>query len=177
MLQWEDLRQDKNQSRLATNTGWNIQALLENEVALQVAKEEWEKESSNHPHLSLVSSQKDLDSQVLWFETRLSSWLDKYAKITRITSFSKRWWNDEVAEARKTWAREKRRLNNSFGTTKQLKKARNTYYHVIRKAKRECWQSFLQGEKDNKSCQSQIKSDVGPPLNTPSLNNSKLSPR
>lgn len=152
MLQWEDLRQSENLSKPAINTGWNTQPLLENEAALRVAKEELEKESSNHPHLSLSSSKKDLDSEVLWFETALGTWLDRHAKITRVTSFSKRWWNDEVAQAMKPWAREKRRLSHSSSATEELKKARNAYYHVIRKAKRECWQNFLQGEIQKNNC-------------------------
>ena len=91
LLQWEDLEQSKNQSRPAINTGWNIQPLIENEAALCIAKEEWEEKSSNYPYLLLSSNKNDLDSEVLWFETALGIWLDKYAKITRVTSFSKRW--------------------------------------------------------------------------------------
>ena len=108
LLQWEDLRQDQDQSKPAINTGWNIQALLEDEDLLLVAKEEWEKIGSSRPYLSLSSSKNDLDSEVEWFEAALGGWLDKHAKITRVTSFSKRWWNDEVAQERKTWAREKK---------------------------------------------------------------------
>ncbi len=131
--------------------------MVVNKAALQVAKEEWEKESLNRPCLSLLSSKKDLDLEVLWFETMLSIWFDKHAKITKVSSFSKRWWNDEVVEARKTWAREKRRLKNSFGVTEELKKARNAYYHIIQKVKRECWQSFLQGQSDSTSVQDSDK--------------------
>ena len=123
LLQWEDLRQDQDQSKPAINTGWNIQALLEDEALLLVAKEEWEKKSSSRPCLSLSSSKKDLDSEVERFEAVLGGWMDKHAKVTRVTSFSKRWWNDEVAQERKTWAKEKRRLGNCSSTTEDLKKA------------------------------------------------------
>ena len=67
MLQWEDLRYSESQVAPKTNTGWDIRMLVANEAALQVAKEEWEKESLNRPCLSLLSSKKDLDLEVLWF--------------------------------------------------------------------------------------------------------------
>ena len=54
----------------------------------------------------------------------------------------KRWWNDEVTQAKKAWAREKMGMENIFNAIEELKKAQNAYYHVIRKAKRECWQNF-----------------------------------
>ena len=86
-----------------------IQSLIKNEAALYRAKEEWEEDSSNRPHFSLSSSKKDLDFKVLWFETTLGMWLDRHAKVPRVTFFSKKCWNDEVAQARKTWAREKKK--------------------------------------------------------------------
>lgn len=100
MVQWEDLRQDHNQSKPVVNTKWNIQTLLEDKALLLVAKEEWEKESFSRLCLLLSSTKKDLDSEVKWFESVLKNWLDKHAKVTKIRSFSKRWWNDEVAQAK-----------------------------------------------------------------------------
>ena len=106
------------------------------------------------PNLSCLSSKRELDSEVKWFETALGIWLDKFAKITKVTSYSKKWWNDEVAQAKKTWAREKRRLPGYANITKELKKACNVSYHTTQKVKRQCWQDFLQGEKDNVEVQS-----------------------
>ena len=102
--------------------------------------------SINRPYISPTSLKEDLDEEVKWFESRLSLLLDKYAKILYVSPFSKRWWNDEVAEARKTWARAKRSYGRDDKYQDELKQARNTYYRVIRKAKRVCWQNFLQGQ-------------------------------
>ena len=89
---------------------------------------------------------EDLDGEVQWFESQLIGLLNKHAKITRITLYSKRWWNEEVAKARKAWAKDKRRLSGNGELRKEFKQARNMYYRTIRKAKRTCWQKFLQGE-------------------------------
>lgn len=83
------------------------------------------------------------------FEKEIARLLDKHAKITRITSYSKRWWNNDVTKARKIWRREKKKFGSSNGNRAKLKKARNIYYRVIRKVKRVCWQKFLQGEDEN----------------------------
>ena len=80
-------------------------------------------------------------------ETHLADTLTKYIKIIRITPFSKRWWNGEVKQARKTLSAAKRRWKGYIRDGNQrLREARNQYYRVIRKAKRQCWQFFLQGD-------------------------------
>lgn len=85
----------------------------------------------------------ELDSEVEWFEVTLGIWLDKFAKVTRFISYFKRWWNNKVAQVRKTWTKEKRRLRGYLNSNEELKKVCNAYYHIIRKAKRQCWQDFL----------------------------------
>ena len=127
-------------------TGWSIQKLLEDEGLLHAAKTAWMECNINRPYISSTSLKEDLDEEVEWFESSLSLLLDKYAKILYISPFLKRWWNDEVAEARKTWARAKKSYGRDDKYHDELKKARNTYYRVIRKAKRVCWQNFLQGQ-------------------------------
>ena len=97
--------------------------MLEDKDLLLVAKKEWEKKNSSRLYLSLSSSKNDLDFEVEWFEAALGNWLDNHAKITRVTLFSKKWWNDEVVQAKKTWVRKKRRLGNCPSTTEELKKA------------------------------------------------------
>ena len=69
--------------------------------------------------------------------------LDNYAKITRVCAYSKGWWNEEVAEARKRWERDKIEFGRDEDRKQELKQARNSYYRTIRKAKRLCWQNFL----------------------------------
>ncbi len=101
--------------------------------------------SSNRPYISLASSKHQLEDEVEWFESSLSELLDRHAKILYVTPFSKRWWNDEVADGRKVWAIAKKTYGRDLRYADELKQARNTYYRIIRKAKRECWQKFLQG--------------------------------
>ena len=49
-----------------------------------------------------------------------------------------------MAEARLTWAKNKRKLERNEDLKEELKYAQNQYYRTIRKAKQECWQDFLQ---------------------------------
>lgn len=44
-----------------------------------------------------------------------------------------------MAKAKKIGAREIKRLRYLFNTIEKQKNAQNTYYHIIQKAKTECW--------------------------------------
>ncbi len=101
---------------------------------------DWKRYNGNHQLLDLHCTKQELDKEVEWFEKKLTELLNKDAKITQITSYSKRWWNKELVKARSTWAKDKRRL----GRNEDLKE--EMYFRTIRKAKRECWQKFLQGD-------------------------------
>lgn len=103
-----------------------------------------------------MSTIEDLDIEVEWFESRLTELLDNHAKITRVTAYSKRWWNEKVAEARKSWAKTKRKFGRDEIHKDEFRQARNLYYRTIRKAKRLCWQNFLQGKEGDTSQQPQI---------------------
>ena len=94
--------------------------------------------------MNLLCTKQELDQEVEWFERKLTELLNNHVKITQITSYSKQWWNRKVAEARLTWAKNKRRLGRNEDLKEEFKYARNQYYWIIRKAKRECWQDFLQ---------------------------------
>ena len=103
----------------------------------------WIEGCTNRSYNSSTSLKEDLDQELKWFESSLSSLLDKHAKILYVNSFSKRWWNDEVAKAKKAWARAKKIYGRESSCKDKLRQAQNTYYHIIRKAKRKCWQKFL----------------------------------
>lgn len=151
-MEWEDIETENSGKGQATMSGWSTQNLLLDKWLLQAAKEEWEEASIDQPHLSFSSTKEDLDKEVEWFESKLVRLLNNHAKVTRIMAYSKRWWNEEVAEARKTWGKNKRRLSGDENLKDELKQARNSYYRTIRKAKRLCWQKFLQGEEQQNHC-------------------------
>ena len=96
--------------------------------------------------MDLLCKKEELDQEVEWFEKKLTKLLNNYAKITKITSYSKQWWNKNVTKARLTWAKDKKKLSRNKDLKKEFKQAQNLYYRIIRKAKQECWQNFLQGK-------------------------------
>lgn len=122
----------------------------------QAAKDDWEKSSIKQKYLTPLSTKEDFDKEVKWFENKTAKILNNHAKITRVCVYSKRRWNEEVAEARKRWAQDKRKLGGDESRKQELKQAHNSYYRTIRKAKRLCWQNFLQEKDENPTQQSQI---------------------
>lgn len=69
--------------------------------------------------------------------------LNNHTKITRICAYSKRWWNKEVAKAKRHWAGDKKEFGRDEDRKQELRQACSSYYQTIRKAKRICWQNFL----------------------------------
>ncbi len=116
---------------------------MEDDKLLQAAQVEWKRSNRDQQPLDLLCTKQDLDKEVEWFEKKLTELLNNHAKITQITSYSKRWWNKEVAEVRSTLAKDKRRFGRNEDLKEEFKQARNRYYRTIKKAKRECWQNFL----------------------------------
>lgn len=102
---------------------------------LKSAHMDWTDQSKSRNFLDQTSDRKYLDEEVNWREKNLAEVLNTHFKILRVTSFSKRWWNKEVAEAKKTWAKAKRKWGITTPDIVQFKQARNLFYRVIRKAK------------------------------------------
>ena len=121
LMEWEDIETQEPETQQAAMSGWSIKNLLEDKELLQAAKDEWNMTSKGQAHLRLSYTKEDLDREVEWFESRLTELLNSHAKITRITAHSKRWWNEEVAEARKTWAKHKKRLGGNEDLKEELK--------------------------------------------------------
>ena len=105
--------------------------------------------SKGQKYLTSECTKEDLDKEVEWFESKIAELLNNHAKITRVCAYSKRWWNNDVVEARSKWARDKRKFGKELDQRQELKQARNLYYRTIRKAKRLSWQNFLQGKNEN----------------------------
>ena len=148
VLRWEDIDCDSVNQNSGKITGWDIQGLIEDKNSLQAAQSQWMVHTKNRPILHSSSTQQELDEEVNWVETLLTNILNAHSKSMRVTPFSKKWWNKEVAEARKIWAKGKKKGGKVTLDREKLKQARNAFYRIVRRAKRECWQKFLEGEEE-----------------------------
>lgn len=81
-------------------------------------------------------------------ESTLTEILNQNCKLMRVTFYSKKWWNKEVEVACKVWAKEKKLWGKITPDRERFKKARNKFYRIVRKTKRECWQNFLEGKEE-----------------------------
>src|SRR5271154_29236 len=153
VLEWADIEDTPIKPNKSEITGWDINKLKQDEIALNKAKEEYQYLARYRPYIDYSSKESDLDSEANWIEETLTNILNKHAKTLRITAYSKRWWNSEVQEARTRYSRARRANKSSL----EKNTARNSYYTTIRRAKRECWQNFLQGitEDENQALDSQ----------------------
>ena len=102
MIEWEDIDTQGQRNTQAATSGWSIKNLLEDDKLLEAAQSDWKRFNKDHQLLDLLCTKHELDKEVKWFEEKLTELLNKHAKIKQITFYSKRWWNEEVAEARLT---------------------------------------------------------------------------
>lgn len=108
VLRWEDVDYNSVSQKCGKITGWDIQGLINDESSLQAAQLKWMKHTQNRLMSDNSCTRQELDEEVEWVETLLTHILNTHSKSMRVTLFSKRWWNKEVAKARKIWAREKK---------------------------------------------------------------------
>ena len=121
LIEWEDRDIQDPENSQVTMTGWSIKNLLEDDKLCKVAQSDWKRLNENHQLLDLLCTKQELDKKVEWFQEKLTELLNTHAKITQITSYSKRWWNKEVSEARLTWARDKRSFVRSEDLREEFK--------------------------------------------------------
>ena len=99
VLRWEDVEYNLTNKSCEKITGWDIQGLIGDKNKLQAAQSEWTNLSQNRHIIDNFCTQQDLDGEVSWVESSVTSILNSYCKPIRITPFSKKWWNSEIAEA------------------------------------------------------------------------------
>ena len=113
-----------------------------------MAKAKWKLQTQDRPILQNLCRKEDLNQEIEWIESTLTEILNKNCKLMQVTSYSKRWWNREVETAYKSWAKEKKTWGKITPDREKFKQARNTFYRIVRKAKRKCWQNFLEGKEE-----------------------------
>ena len=156
LLRWKDIDVSLSQPNKGRDTGWDIQSLIRDKNQLGKAREAWVTQNSERVFSDWTCNRTILDMEVEWIKDKLIDLLNKYRKIMRVTLYSKRWWNKNMVQARKIWTKEKKRWRKSTPDKEKLKQAQNQFYHIIRKAKRECWQNFLEAI-DESSNHTQIR--------------------
>jgi hypothetical protein len=75
--------------------------------------------------------------------------LDELAKKKRWCSRSKRWWSEDLKELRRELGKARREWKNRPAGLSRFREARRNFRKGIRRAKRECWNRFLQEGKGN----------------------------
>ena len=131
-------------------TGWQIQALVSDSESLERAAQAWKALAAYRSPLSDSCIEEDIASEALWIQEALTAVLDQHAKPIRLTPYSKRWWGPKVKEARGAYAREYRAWKSGALGDAEHREAQNLFYRTIRKAKRECWENFLEGPQESR---------------------------
>ncbi|ODM20319.1 hypothetical protein SI65_03372 [Aspergillus cristatus] len=74
--------------------------------------------------------------------------IDLALTTLRVTPLSKRWWGTEIKEACRTYRQARQAWQGQEIPTTELREVQNNYYQAIRRAKRTCWETFLERATD-----------------------------
>lgn len=140
-----DSPEGEEQSPQATITGWQIGVLLEDEEALEATLGTWNMTARARPPLTDKCSPGDVEDEAEWIESTLTEILGKHCKPIRLCARSKRWWGPLTIKARGVYITAHKAYQAGEIGDEDHREARRIYYTAIRKAKRECWEAFLQG--------------------------------
>ena len=143
-----------NSGTSAETTGWDIgswdprgkdeKGREKAEKKRREAREAFIRLSGDSGPLDDASTVEQVDVEAVALRTAMTATLNEHARHRRWCSRSKRWWNDELRDLRATLGRAKRRRN--WG---RIRSARRELRSAIRKAKKDCWNTFLQGAEGN----------------------------
>jgi len=92
------------------------------------------------PALTDESTADEVDTAAAALREAMTATLDRFAKKKRSCARSKRWWTEDLAKLRKELGAERRRPAG-IG---RVQEGRRNLRRAIRKAKRDCWNRFLQ---------------------------------
>jgi len=105
------------------------------------AQECYRRGCSTSPIMDDRSTKEEVDQAVALREAMMGT-LEQHARAKRWCSRSKRWWTPELKDLRKALGRA-RRDRRTKGMSR-VQEARRQLRRAIRKAKRDCWNRFLQ---------------------------------
>jgi ribonuclease HI len=129
--------------------GWALKERLEKERAEDWPAEEprleviWGLRTRDRPVLGDDASEEDLEGEIDFIQSTMISLLNSHTRKVTICARSKRWWNEDIRSKRRQlgkilrWSRKGGR--NQAAVTRAQKELKRT----IRKARRECWERFL----------------------------------
>ncbi|KAI0996243.1 hypothetical protein K3495_g11936 [Podosphaera aphanis] len=127
-------------------TGWALKDLTtEQEKNME---NQWKAIAEEHPAILTTCRREELDLEAQWISDILAQMFDHNCKTLRICARSKRWWNDDVSQARSQHKAQRRKFQSQEISLEEYKVNRNAYYRKIRKAKDQCFEKWIQGNEE-----------------------------
>jgi len=159
VIVWEVLGQGTVGGVSKDTTGWDIsgwttagkegEKLKAAEKKRVEAREVYLRAAGRTPLLSEESTVEEVDAAAAGLKEAMTGTLNKLAKKKRWCPRSKRWWSEDVKELRRELGAARREFRNRPAGISRFKEARRNFRRGVRRAKRECWNRFLQEGKGN----------------------------
>lgn len=103
----------------------------------------WGLRAEGRPTITDSSTAEGFEDEIEWIQRSLVDLPNKHTRRITVCNRSKQWWNDDVRDKRKVLGRAKRRRRQGEDTEQVVRAAKRELRRTTRKAKRECWEEFL----------------------------------
>lgn len=139
----------------AVDPGWRIKGWALKE-RLDKEKEEdwpakkpklevvWSLKADSRPILDDNATLESLEEEISWIQTKLVEVLDEHVRKITICTRSKRWWNEDIRTKRSQLGRISRFRKAGKASQAAVREAKKALRRSIRRARRECWERFLE---------------------------------
>jgi len=136
VIEWEvgvDRQQEADHERVV---GWDLAAMRQEDA--EAAEKLWMELAKDRIQLDAECTENEVEQEAAWCQEPLSSVLDATAKKIMICARSKRWWNADIKEGRRTVGRERRRKRHS----EEAGRAKAALQKSIRQSNRRMWDDY-----------------------------------
>ena len=110
VLEWEVEVVRQEQAGCERVEGWNFAAMTKKDA--KAAAKLWIELGTERAHLDPECTADEVEQEATWCQEAMGKVLDTTANMIRFCTKSKRWWNANIRERRKSVGREKRRRRN-----------------------------------------------------------------
>jgi len=151
VILWEIIEGGEKGGQSRVVTGWDI-AGWSNKGKAEEDRKEAEKKAeqarttfaqlTRHILINDESTEGEIEEVAIALRSAMTETLERHAKQRRWCTRSKRWWTDELRDLRKILARVRRKRD-----WEAAREAKRNQRREIRRAKKKCWNTFLQKAK------------------------------
>jgi len=137
-IEWDVVVNSQEEADQVRVVEWNLAAMTAKDGA--AAEKQWTELAKERAHLDAECTEDEIQQETTWCQEAMSSVVEATAKSIGLCAKSKRCWNVDLRETRKTVGRKKRRKQISA----EAAQARAELHWSIRQSNSQMWRDYIE---------------------------------